>query len=69
MDKVLVIALSLLSVKHMVWKVSWTDNVSTVYNALESGKGVIFHTGPNNKYHFTKKDIMSSYMVPKKKME
>ena len=35
-------------------KVSWTDNVSTVYNALSSGKGVIFHVGPESKYHFTK---------------
>ena len=35
-------------------KVSWTDNVSTVYNALTSGKGVIFHVGPESKYHFTK---------------
>jgi hypothetical protein len=35
-------------------KVSWTDNVSTVYNALSSGKGVIFHVGHESKYHFTK---------------
>ena len=35
-------------------KVSWTDNVSTVYNALSSGKGVIFHVGHETKYQFTK---------------
>ena len=35
-------------------KVSWTDNVSIAYNALASGKGVIFHVGHESKYHFTK---------------
>jgi len=35
-------------------KVSWTDNVSTVYNALAGGKAVIFHVGHETKYQFTK---------------
>ena len=46
-------SLTFLGRKHGV-KVNWTDNVNTVYNALESGKGVIFHVGPESKYHFTK---------------
>ena len=33
--------------------VSWTDNINSVYSALESGKGVIFHTKSDSKYHFT----------------
>ena len=45
--------ISFLGKKHGV-KVSWTDNVSSVYNALSSGKGVIFNVGPDGKYHFTK---------------
>ena len=35
-------------------KVSWTDNVTTVYNALSNGKAVIYHVGHESKYHFTK---------------
>ena len=39
--------------KHGV-KVSWTSSVSNVYSALQKGKGVIFHVGPDSKYHFTR---------------
>ena len=46
-------ALTYLGNKHGV-KVSWTDNISNVYNALLNGKAVIFHVGPESKYHFTK---------------
>jgi len=46
-------SLTFLGKKHGV-SVKWTDNVSNVYSALESGKGVIFHVGPESKYHFTK---------------
>jgi hypothetical protein len=46
-------ALNYLGNKHGV-KVSWTDNINTVSNALENGKAVIFHVGPESKYHFTK---------------
>ena len=34
-------------------KVTWTDNTDLVYNALDSGNGVIFNVGPDSKYHFT----------------
>ena len=33
--------------------VSWTGDIDKVYNALANGKGVIFHVGPESKYHFT----------------
>ena len=33
---------------------TWTGNTDTVYNALLNGKAVIFHVGPESKYHFTK---------------
>ena len=46
-------ALTFLGKKHGV-SVKWTNDVNSVYKALESGKGVIFHTGPESKYHFTK---------------
>ena len=46
-------ALSFLGQKHGV-RVTWTGDMNTVYNALSSGKGVIFHVGPESKYHFTK---------------
>ena len=46
-------AITSLGKKHGV-KVNWTDNISNVYSALASGKGVIFHVGPEGKYHFTK---------------
>ena len=46
-------ALSTLAKKHGV-KISWTSNVDSVYTALTNGKGVIFHVGPESKYHFTK---------------
>ena len=46
-------SLTSLGKKHGV-KVSWTDNVTTVYNALVNGKAVIFHVGHEAKYHFTK---------------
>jgi len=45
--------LSYLGKKHGV-KISWTDNMDTVFNALQNGKAVIFHVGPESKYHFTK---------------
>jgi hypothetical protein len=45
--------LTFLGKKHGV-KVSWTDNISTVFSALQSGKAVIFHVGKESKYHFTK---------------
>ena len=35
-------------------QVSWTDSISSVYSALSAGKGVIFHVGPESKYHFTR---------------
>ena len=38
--------------KHGV-SVSWTGDIDKVYNALANGKGVIFHVGPESKYHFT----------------
>ena len=44
--------ISVLGKSHGV-KVSWTDNISTVYNALATGKAVIFHVGHEAKYHFT----------------
>jgi hypothetical protein len=46
-------ALTSLGKTHGV-KVSWTDNVTNVYNALVNGKAVIFHVGHEAKYHFTK---------------
>ena len=46
-------ALTFLGKRHGV-KVSWTSDMSTVYNALESGKAVIYHVGYESKYHFTK---------------
>ena len=46
-------AISKLGKKHGV-QVSWTGSISNVYSALSSGKGVIYHVGPDNKYHFTK---------------
>ena len=46
-------ALTYLGNKHGV-KVSWTGNMNTVYTALQNGKAVIFHVGPESKYHFTK---------------
>ena len=45
-------AISNLGKNHGV-KVTWTDNMSTVYNALATGKAVIFHVGHEAKYHFT----------------
>ena len=44
--------LSYLGKKHGV-RISWTDNMDTVFNALQSGKPVIFNVGPENKYRFT----------------
>ena len=38
--------------RHVV-TVSWTDDISSVYNALESGKPVIFHVRYEGKYIFT----------------
>ena len=35
-------------------RVSWTDDVESVFNALKKGLGVIFHVRPESKYHFTK---------------
>ena len=46
-------ALSTLGQKHGV-KVTWTNNIDSVYTALANGKGVIFHVGHDSKYHFTK---------------
>ena len=46
-------ALSSLGKRHGV-RVSWTNNIDNVYNALANGKGVIFHVGYESKYHFTK---------------
>ena len=46
-------AINYLGPKHGV-KVSWTSDTNTVFNALQSGKGVIYHVGPESKYHFTK---------------
>ena len=42
----------------MAWKkhgvsVSWTDDIDSAYSALESGKGVIFNTKSDSKYHFS----------------
>ena len=45
-------AISWVGKQHGV-KVSWTDNIDSVYSALEGGKGVIFHVGSENKYKFT----------------
>ena len=45
-------ALTFLGKLHGV-KVTWTSDISTVYNALQNDKGVIFHVGPESKYHFT----------------
>ena len=45
-------AISYLGKQHGV-KVSWTSSTSTVFSALSSGKGVIFHVGHEGKYHFT----------------
>ena len=45
-------AISYLGKQHGV-KVSWTSSTSSVYSALTSGKGVIFHVGHESKYHFT----------------
>ena len=45
-------AISFLGKRHGV-KVSWTSDINTVFNALQNNKGVIFHVGPENKYHFT----------------
>ena len=33
--------------------VSWTSNIDSVFSALQSGKGVIFHVGSESTYHFT----------------
>ena len=44
--------LSFLGKLHGV-RLTWTSDISTVYNALQNGKGVIFHVGPESKYHFT----------------
>ena len=46
-------ALTYLGKKNGV-KVSWTSDISAVYNALESHKAVIFNVGYESKYHFTK---------------
>ena len=45
-------AISFLGKRHGV-QVSWTDNISSAYSALEAGKGVIYNVGPDNKYKFT----------------
>ena len=45
-------AISFAGKRHGV-KVSWTDDADSAYSALESGKGVIFHVGKEEKYHFT----------------
>ena len=46
-------SISTLGTRHGV-SLSWTNNVRDVFNALSSGKGVIFHVGYESKYHFTK---------------
>ena len=46
-------SLSYLGSKYGV-KVSWTDNMDTVFNSLQNGKAVIYNVGPENKYHFTR---------------
>ena len=45
--------LSTLGKRHGV-SVDWTSNIDSVYNALASGKGVIFNVIHDSKYHFTK---------------
>ena len=45
--------LSTLGKRHGV-SVDWTSNIDSVYNALASGKGVIFNVVHDSKYHFTK---------------
>ena len=45
-------AITFLGNRHGV-KVSWTDDIDTVYTALQNGKGVIFNVGPDSTYHFT----------------
>jgi len=45
-------ALIYLGENHNV-SVNWTSNLDTVYSALQNGKPVIFHTGPDSTYHFT----------------
>ena len=45
-------ALIFLGNNHGV-SVDWTDDIDAVYSALEGGKGVIFHVGPENIYSFT----------------
>ena len=46
-------AITKIGASHGV-SVRWTSNMKDVYNALSSGKGVIFHVGHESKYHFTK---------------
>ena len=46
-------ALSYLARKHG-FSLNWTGNADSVYTALSNRKGVIFHVGPESKYHFTK---------------
>jgi len=33
--------------------INWTNDLDAVYSALQQGKPVIFHTGPDSTYHFT----------------
>ena len=45
-------AIKFIGKRHGV-TVTWTDNIDSVYSALENGKGVIFHVGHESKYDFT----------------
>ena len=46
-------ALNFLGNKHGM-KVTWTNDINAVYDALLSHKGIFFHVKHNRKYKFTK---------------
>ena len=61
-------ALIFLGNNHGV-SVDWTDDIDAVYSALEAGKGVIFHVGPEIYIVLLMGDIISICMGLKRKIK